>query len=101
MKNEEFKIAAFKGENIRWIFFNHEWWFSVIDVIEVLTGSSRSRKYWNLKSKLIKEGYSEASEKIGQLKLQSPDGKLRETDERSEENRECDRGPRVHWGSAF
>ncbi len=52
-----------------------------MDVIEALSGTDRPRKYWgDLKSKLIKEGYSEVSEKIGQLKLEAPDGKLRETD---------------------
>lgn len=46
-----------------------KWFFSIIDVIEVLTGTDRPRKYWSeLKSKLKKEG-SELSEKIGQLKL--------------------------------
>ncbi|MFK5042062.1 BRO family protein, partial [Glaesserella parasuis] len=50
------------------------------DVIEVLTENSRPRKYWSdLKTKLKKEG-SELSEKIGQLKMLSPDGKMRLTD---------------------
>ncbi len=75
------KIALFKGKKIRRIIYQNEWWFSVIDVIEVLTGTARPRKYWNdLKKKLIDEGYSELSEKIGQLKLIAPDGKMRETD---------------------
>ena len=52
----------------------------MIDVIEVLTGTDRPRKYWNdLKTKLRKEG-SELSEKIGQLKMQSTDGKFYKTD---------------------
>jgi hypothetical protein len=56
------------------------WYFSVIDVIEALTGTDRPRKYWNdLKTKLKKEG-SELSEKIGQLKMQSADGKFYQTD---------------------
>ena len=47
----------------------------------MLTGTERPRKYWNdLKKKLIKEGYSEVSENIGQLKIVAPDGKKRETD---------------------
>jgi DNA-damage-inducible protein D len=50
-------------------------------VIEILVGGARPRKYWSdLKKKLISEGYVEVSEKIGQLKLPAPDGKLRETD---------------------
>lgn len=54
-----------------------KWFFSIIDVIEVLTGTDRPRKYWSeLKSKLKKEG-SELSEKIGQLKISAEDGKMR------------------------
>lgn len=75
------KIAIFKGKEIRKTIYKNEWWFSVVDVVEALTGTDRPRKYWNdLKTKLIKEGYAEVSEKIGQLKLEAPDGKLRETD---------------------
>ena len=77
----ETKISIFRGRNIRKTIYKNEWWFSVIDIVEVLSGTDRPRKYWNdLKTKLIKEGYSEVSEKIGQLKLKASDGKLRETD---------------------
>ncbi|MEK7452312.1 MAG: Bro-N domain-containing protein [Patescibacteria group bacterium] len=56
------------------------WYFSVIDVVEVLTESLRPRKYWDdLKRKLKDEG-SQLSEKIGQLKLASSDGKKYLTD---------------------
>jgi hypothetical protein len=56
------------------------WYFSVIDVIEILTGTDRPRKYWgDLKAKLLKEG-SEVSDKIGQLKMEATDGKQRITD---------------------
>jgi DNA-damage-inducible protein D len=56
------------------------WYFSVIDVIEILTGTDRPRKYWgDLKAKLLKEG-SEVSDKIGQLKMEASDGKQRNTD---------------------
>ena len=80
-KNQGNKIAVFKGKKIRRIIHQNEWWFSVVDVIEVLTGSERPRKYWNdLKKKLIDEGYVEVSENIGQLKIEAPDGKMRETD---------------------
>ena len=54
--------------------------FSIVDIIGVLTGSERPRKYWSdLKTKLKKEG-SELSEKIGQLKLKGGDGKYYKTD---------------------
>ena len=75
------RIAVFKGKKVRKVIYKNERCFSVIDVVEVLTETNRPRKYWNdLKKKLIKEGYAEVSEKIGQLKLEAPDGKLRETD---------------------
>jgi len=75
------KIAIFKGKEIRKIIHNNEWWFSVIDVIEVLTESSIPKRYWaDLKAKLIKEGFSEAYEKIVRLKMLASDGKMRETD---------------------
>src|SRR3989338_1558130 len=81
MTNMETSIAVFKGKQIRKIVHKNEWWFSVVDVIEVLTGTERPRKYWNdLKKKLVKEGYSEVSENIGQLRITAPDGKKRETD---------------------
>ena len=75
-------MALFKGKKIRRIIHNDEWWFSVIDIIEILTNSSRPRKYWSdLKKKLLKdEGFSELPEKIGQLKLMASDGKKYSTD---------------------
>ncbi|MBU2524958.1 Bro-N domain-containing protein [Patescibacteria group bacterium] len=85
MKNDhnnwKIKIAVFRGKEVRRIIYKNEWWFSIIDVIETLTDSDRPRKYWSdLKKKLASEGYSEVSEKIGQLKLEASDGKMRETD---------------------
>ena len=78
---ETTKIAVFKGREVRKTIHNNEWWFSITDIIEALTGNERSRKYWNdLKKKLVKEGYSEVSEKIGQLKLEAQDGKNYLTD---------------------
>ncbi|MBU0569668.1 hypothetical protein KKB40_02705, partial [Patescibacteria group bacterium] len=55
-------------------------YFSIVDVVEILTESCRSRKYWNdLKKKLLQEG-SQLSDKIGQLKMKSADGKKYPTD---------------------
>ena len=71
------EIQLFNDRRIRTIWDDKEekWYFSVVDVIEALTETDRPRKYWSdLKAKLKKEG-SELSEKIGQLKLQSSDGK--------------------------
>ena len=75
-------IKLFEEKKVRtvWDDETEEWYFSVVDVIEVLTETDRSRKYWNdLKLKLIKEG-SELSEKIGQLKMPAADGKNYKTD---------------------
>ena len=77
----ETSIAVFNGKKIRKTIHKNEWWFSIIDVVEILTGSDRPRKYWSdLKKKLLQEGYEELSERIGQLKLQSSDGKFYATD---------------------
>src|SRR3972149_9890222 len=77
----ETHLAVFKGKRIRRTLHNDEWWFSIVDIVEVLTGTERPRKYWSdLKKKLSEEGYDELSEKIGQLKMQSPDEKYYETD---------------------
>ncbi len=72
---------VFNGKQIRKTMHEGEWWFSIIDVVEVLVGGERPRKYWNdLKNKLHQEGYDQLSEKIGQLKLESADGKYYATD---------------------
>ncbi len=56
------------------------WYFSIIDIIEILTDSSIPKRYWSdLKGKLKNEG-SEVYEKIVRLKMAAPDGKQRETD---------------------
>lgn len=75
------KLIVFKDKHIRRTLHNNEWWFSITDVIEALTGNDRPRKYWNdLKKKLLQEGYEQLSEKIGQLKLLAGDGKSYATD---------------------
>jgi hypothetical protein len=70
-------LKLFESKQVRsqWDIDQEKWYFSVIDVIEILTSTDRPRKYWSdLKAKLKKEG-SQLSEKIGQLKMQSEDGK--------------------------
>lgn len=76
------KIKLFENKKIRsqWNEQDEKWYFSVVDVIGILTESPRPRKYWNaLKTKLIAEG-SELSQDLGQLKMQSDDGKYYLTD---------------------
>jgi DNA-damage-inducible protein D len=75
------KVAVFEGKHIRKILHEEEWWFSIIDIVQVLTGSSIPKRYWSdLKRKLTKEGYFELYEKIVQFKMSAPDGKMRLTD---------------------
>jgi hypothetical protein len=75
-------IKIFEAQKVRtvWDEAQEQWYVSITDVIEVLTGTERPRKYWNdLKKKLVAEG-SELSEKIGQLKMKAADGKYYKTD---------------------
>jgi hypothetical protein len=75
-------IKLFESKQVRsvWDDTAEKWYFSIIDIIAVLTDTERPRKYWaDLKSKLQKEG-SELSEKIGQFKMQAEDSKMRLTD---------------------
>ncbi|MBU3978814.1 Bro-N domain-containing protein [Patescibacteria group bacterium] len=75
-------IILFNQKQVRRIWDEEKelWYFSIIDVVEILTDSPRPRKYWNaLKTKLKQEG-SELSQKVGQLKLESSDGKKYLTD---------------------
>ena len=75
------KIILFQEKKIRRVWHDEQWLFSIVDVIEVLTGSPRPRKYWNaLKTKLAEEGFSELSQNVGQLKMPSADGKNYNTD---------------------
>ena len=78
----ENKIKLFEQKKVRthWNEKEDKWYFSVIDVIEILTGSSIPKRYWtDLKKKLSKEG-SQVYEKIVRFKMQAEDGKNRETD---------------------
>ena len=80
-KAELIRVAVFEGKHIRKIIHEGGWWFAVIDIMEVLTGSSIPKRYWSdLKRKLAKEGYSELYEKIVQLKFAAADGKFYATD---------------------
>jgi len=81
MKQQD-AIQLFENKKVRtvWDTEQEKWFISIIDVIEILTESDRPRKYWSdLNNKLRKEG-SQLSENIGQLKMQSLDGKFYKTD---------------------
>ncbi len=78
----EGQIALFKGKEVRQVFHNNEWFFSIVDVIEAVTETDRPRQYWSdLKSQLSEEeGFSELYGNIVQLKMKALDGKMRDTD---------------------
>ncbi len=66
---EEKSLAAFQDKKIRRIFYNNEWYFSVIDVVEALTDSSNPRNYWSMLKKRELEHGIELSTFCVQLKM--------------------------------
>jgi hypothetical protein len=79
---KETAIKLFEQKQIRsiWIDDKEKWYFSIVDVVEVLTESPNARKYWSvLKTRLKKEG-SELATNCSQLKLEAVDGKFYKTD---------------------
>ena len=74
------KIAIFQKKEIRKTIHNNEWWFSVVDVVAVLTESSNPRDYWyKMKIRVKSEDGVELSTNCRQLKLETSDDKLRVT----------------------
>ena len=75
------KLSLFDGKPIRKVWDNEQWFFSIIDIIEILTDSPTPRKYWDkVKRKLKEEGTNETSPIWRQFKLMASDDKLRLTD---------------------
>jgi hypothetical protein len=76
-------VKLFEAQKVRtlWDEDKELWYFSIIDVIQILTGSNNPRRYWSdLKRKLEQEGFSQLYDIIVQLKLESSDGKKYLTD---------------------
>ena len=81
--SQETSIQLFENARIRvvWDDEQEKYFFSVVDVIQVLTESSVAKRYWtDLKRRLKEEGADETYAKIVRLKMPAPDGKMRETD---------------------
>jgi hypothetical protein len=79
-KENTIKLFESKQVRVYWDDKEEKWYFSVIDIIEILTESKNSRRYWSdLKIKLKQEG-SQLYEKIVQLKMKATDGKMRASD---------------------
>ena len=82
MDNQEMQIQLFKNQKIRsiWNPQKQDYYYSVVDVVRILTESETPRRYWaELKNKLKEEG-SQLFGKIEQLKMEAEDGKMRLTD---------------------
>lgn len=79
------KLMVFEGNKIRRIWKNDDWFYSVVDVVNVLTDSESPRKYWNKLIQRLREEGSEVVTICHQLKLKSLDGKMRKTDCASKE----------------
>jgi len=83
MKKNNKQITIFEGRKIRrvWDEKKELWYFSVVDIIAVLTNSDNPQVYWRvLKKRLIDEGSGETVTKCNGLKMVAPDGKMRLTD---------------------
>jgi len=78
--DKENALVVFQDKKIRRVWFNDEWFFSVVDVVAVLTDSEDARKYWNKLSQRLREEGSEVVTNCHQLKLVASDGKYYETD---------------------
>lgn len=78
----ENKIKVFENRQVRtlWNAEEEEWYFSVIDVVAVLTNSTNPRKYWSVLKTRLKAEESELATNCSQLKMQSADGKYYKTD---------------------
>lgn len=78
--NKDNALVVFQDKKIRRIWYDNEWYFSVIDIVKVLTDSDNPRNYWSMLKKREADSGIELSTNCVQLKLIAEDGKLRETD---------------------
>jgi DNA-damage-inducible protein D len=70
------ELAFFQEKQVRRVWHNEEWWFSIIDVIEVLTESKKPSNYWDT----LKRREKQLSANCGKFKFMAPDGKMRATE---------------------
>jgi DNA-damage-inducible protein D len=83
MVDKDKSLIVFQGKRIRRLWHNNEWYYSIVDIIAVLTEQEdhlKARKYWNKLSQRLREEGSEVVTNCHRLKLPAPDGKLRLTD---------------------
>jgi len=85
MNEPKSKIALFDNKQVRqlWDDAAEKWWFSIVDIIEILTNQpshERARKYWSVMKTRLKQEGAEPTTICSQLRMQAADGKLRLTD---------------------
>ena len=83
MVDKDKSLIVFQGKGIRRLWHNNEWYYSIVDIIAVLTEQEdhlKARKYWNKLSQRLREEGSEVVTNCHRLKLPAPDGKMRLTD---------------------
>ena len=73
-------LVVFQDRKIRRLWVNEEWYFSVVDVVGVLTDSEEPRKYWNKLNQRLRDERNEVVTFCHQLKMPSSDGKYYDTD---------------------
>jgi len=76
---EKNKLVVFQDKKIRRIWHNDEWYFSIVDVIAVLTESVDANAYWRKLKQRLKEEGNETVTNCHALKMLAPDGKMRLT----------------------
>ena len=80
---EKNKLVVFQDKNIRRVWHNEEWYYSIIDIVAILTEQEdfqTARKYWNKLSQRLRDEGSEVVTNCHRLRLPAEDEKLRETD---------------------
>ena len=83
MVDNDKSLIVFQGKGIRRLWYNNEWYYSIVDIVAVLTDQEdfqTARKYWNKLGQRLREEGSEVVTNCHRLKLPAPDGKHRETD---------------------
>lgn len=82
----EMTVTLFKDKEVRRVFHDGEWFFSLVDVMEAITDTASPSRYWaDLRTKLTAEGYDQLFDGIEKLKMPGADGRERGTDAASTE----------------
>lgn len=100
-------IKLFESKKIRsvWDVEKGKWYFSIVDVVEILTGSPKPRKYWSVLKTRLKKEDCQLTTNCSQLKMQAADGKLRKS-RRGDANgspafRRCNKTRATRWDRPY